>query len=42
MTRREMIEVLIQDRLNDWVFASNYDDFVDISARRLIEQKRNK
>lgn len=30
MSREEMIEVLIQDRLNDWVFASNCDGLEDV------------
>lgn len=25
MTRRKMIEILIEDRLTEWVFAGNYD-----------------
>ena len=30
MTRREMIEVLIEDRLTEWVFARNYDGLEEI------------
>ena len=30
MTRDEMIEILIEDRLTDWVFAHNYEGLEEV------------